>query len=849
MPIRQSDLITGVETSTAPTVSAPTNPEDLVTKDYGDTTYAKLAYWGDVTASNAALKAVAPADRGDGQVRLNQGADALYQFDSGSAAADDGDLVLQPNTGSGRWLKLTSGGVGGSGSASGLSDLIQKVNAEIYGVQTPRLDNSASLSGADNPAQFQFSAKLLEAYTGSGTTIRLAFNPKFVNDSDKNLDSTTGWTAVNAGVTLTTSGTAKIGSNSLSFDKDSSATEAGIRYDQGSQIFSASNNYKVYFFVNLPSITNLSDIYLKMYGASTSDYRKWTVSVDDLGASLAVGWNLVEFDLSNTTGTTTGGAGWTYTELSRYQELGVDTSSAGQTYTAILIDSLMFGFGAESRINIAGRQYTIYDNSNRDLIKFTTGSNLQGSCTLAAAISNTYAGGDGSSNGLIVRSTFEKSGDTLVMKNGLSGTIPDTQEMLISKYLRESLNGTLNAFIDCDTQQKHLVTAVGGSTIDVQDPGDLSADWLNTDSLHVFRPIYREGEFDGFEYIGDKTLTANSTHSSGTTTLTITVTSVQVGDWVVKKHFTAKSSMVATATAESFTTMNEKASPNGVIMMGDSIPYPYASSIVGHYELGGVNQTLALRNLKGSMASMTKNGSVLFEGEFMRGKYAAHNFASTSDSLEIDSTSAEALEPGVGGTMIQASIWFKAPAFTGTNRWIFQKLTGSFEGYGLYLHSASNNVYFYSANAGAVISDNRSGAFIPNEWNHVFIVGVNSTSSKLYVNGALVSSLTSGSAFPAVDTNLSVQFGIDRVASTSLGATAQVAQVIFWKNGTELTQSQISQIANNRIFRQVGEFPSSLRYQWELTSQAGQQLALAVTGSRHTDTVIPSIQSMGILKV
>lgn len=844
-PIRQSDFVSGIETSTAPTVSAPTNPEDLVTKDYGDTTYAKLAYWGDVTASNAALKAVAPADRGDGQVRLNQGADALYQFDSGSAAADDGDLVLQPNTGTGRWLKLTSGGGGGSGSASGLSDLIQKVNAEIYGVQTPKLDNSASLSGVENPAQFQFSAKLLEAYPGSGTTIRLAFNPKFVSDSDKNLDSTTGWTAVNAGVTLTTSGTAKIGSNSLSFDKDSSATEAGIQFDQGSQIFSVATNYKVYFFINLPSITNLSDVYLKMYSSTTSDYRKFTVSTDDQGNALAVGWNLVEFDIS--TGGTPSGAGWTYTELSRYQEVGVDTSSAGQTYTAILIDSLMFGFGDEARINIAGRQYTIYDNSNRDLIKFTTGSNLQGSCTLAAAISNTYAGGDGSSKGLIVRSTFEKSGDTLVMKNGLSGTVPDTQEMLISKYLRESLNGTLNAFIDCDTQQKHLVTAVGGSTIDVQDPGDLSADWLNTDSLHVFRPIYREGEFDGFEYIGDKTLTANSTHSSGTTTLTITVASVQVGDWVVKKHFTAKSSMVATATAESFTTMNEKASPNGVIMMGDSIPYPYADYIVGHYELGAVNETLALRNLKGQMASLVKTGAVQFDGEFMRGKYAAHDFAN-SRILENDSASAEYVEVGSGGTQLQISLWFFASAFSGTTRHMLNKLApGSAAGWAIYLASGTNDVVWYHDNgSGTTLA--QTGAFIPNAWNHVMCVGKNANFQKLYVNGAQVASSSGALTAPGADNNVSVIYGTDRAAT--LAATGvRLAQVIFWKNGTELTQSQITQIANNRIFKQVGEFPSSLRYQWELTSQAGQQLALAVTGSRHTDTVIPSISAMGILKV
>lgn len=76
---------------------------------------AERDFWFNGQADNAAIKAISVADRNNNQCCLNEAKAAFYCFDADSVLVDDGDLVLQPDTGSGRWLKITGGsGVGGS---------------------------------------------------------------------------------------------------------------------------------------------------------------------------------------------------------------------------------------------------------------------------------------------------------------------------------------------------------------------------------------------------------------------------------------------------------------------------------------------------------------------------------------------------------------------------------------------------------------------------------------------------------------------------------------------------------------------------------------------------------------
>lgn len=114
---RLYEFDTGIETSTRPDPSTPTNDNDQIYKGYADGQYARLEEWGIDVANNAALKAVSTADRSNGQVRLVQSTEVLYYFNSSSSAADDGDTVLAPDSGSGRWIKIT--GSGSAGSAGG----------------------------------------------------------------------------------------------------------------------------------------------------------------------------------------------------------------------------------------------------------------------------------------------------------------------------------------------------------------------------------------------------------------------------------------------------------------------------------------------------------------------------------------------------------------------------------------------------------------------------------------------------------------------------------------------------------------------------------------------------------
>lgn len=130
MATREYQFITGIETSTSPDPATPSADADIMTKGYADDNYAQFTSWGTKKTSNANIKAIAVADRADGQIVFNTASNVFYRFDSGSSATDDGDLVLQPDTGTGRWLKITSGGNGsGDSLVYSLDSLVAGITA------------------------------------------------------------------------------------------------------------------------------------------------------------------------------------------------------------------------------------------------------------------------------------------------------------------------------------------------------------------------------------------------------------------------------------------------------------------------------------------------------------------------------------------------------------------------------------------------------------------------------------------------------------------------------------------------------------------------------------------------
>lgn len=128
MTLRAYDFTTGVETSTSPVPTDPSANTDVMTKGYADTTYAKRASWYDAQSTNAGIKAIAVADRANGQIVYQSTTDMFYTFDSGSSAADDGSTILAPDTGTGRWLQT-----GGAGGAAG-NTLVQEYDEQASGI-------------------------------------------------------------------------------------------------------------------------------------------------------------------------------------------------------------------------------------------------------------------------------------------------------------------------------------------------------------------------------------------------------------------------------------------------------------------------------------------------------------------------------------------------------------------------------------------------------------------------------------------------------------------------------------------------------------------------------------------
>lgn len=56
-----------------------------------------------------ALRAIPELERSDQDTRLVESEKSIYRFDAQGTAADDGDLVIAPTVGTGRWFKVTGG--------------------------------------------------------------------------------------------------------------------------------------------------------------------------------------------------------------------------------------------------------------------------------------------------------------------------------------------------------------------------------------------------------------------------------------------------------------------------------------------------------------------------------------------------------------------------------------------------------------------------------------------------------------------------------------------------------------------------------------------------------------------
>lgn len=832
--IRVVDIVVGYETSTQPTAITPSDDADIITKGYADDTYTPYASVGANVDDITALKAVASADRYDEQLRFVNGLDLFYQFDAASTATPDDDLVVQPTSGTGRWLKVAIGG-GGAGGGSGIEQLQQKLENEKSGIFTEALDNSVGQSFKFQPFIETVVGRLLKDTTSGATSLEIAWSPVFVNDSDKDTNSTTGWTATGAGASLTTNGTTKqIGSASLQFDKNNTATEAAIRYDRGSQNLSLGSNSIALFYINLPSITNLSNVLIRVYADTTSNFRTWTKTTTASGGALSTGWNLIRVDLSDTTGSTTGGTGWTSGQQSRYVEIGVTTSSAGQTYAAILVDSLMFSLREVNKLGMNGSEVTVFDNSaKQELILDISNTLYDAGLSLKSgqSTSTTFTGGSVSAVATYVkRCVLVTNYSSATYDSALtSGSISTEQETRLSRILRESMSGSIQSFVDISTPQFYRVTAVGGSTIDVSDTANTSANLLNTNVLHHFKPYYANG-VEHFVYQADKTMTANSSHSSGTTTITIPVSGIAVGDLIVKKHISTSASLVSVTSNESFSAMSEDASPNGIKILDNYLGYPQKEKVIAHWKLGAVTNADAVADQRNNIGALTIVATPNLQDSFLYGRYSASTVNGTN---RLERSSGNGVLGGQLGRL-QFSFWVYVSGNASGDQTMLSAYSGS-SGFTFYMQNGSRNMVFTSNVTGTSL-----GHTFPIGWSHVLFHLNNGVETYAYLNG--VKGTTLSNAFSAVD-NFAVA-GVYNVSSNSWNGH-KIADLVVWDRGNQISQQEVMQIYNNGNYRPFET--GGIRYSYTANGQSGQKLSMKTSITRSTTAISPALLKMGSL--
>lgn len=843
--IREFNIIVGPETSTPPTGTSPSNDADVITKEYADDTYAEIVSWGDKVASNAALKAVVLADRSDNQVRWNDGAASFYFFDSSSTATDNGDTILIPDDApvSGRWSKISGGSSGSSGTASGLEVLAQKTENEKFDIITEELDNSVSISGRFALQDGQFTGTFLRTVSNVATTAEVVWNAKSFLDSDHNYDSATGWAVTGAGATLTATNTAGefyVGAFALKFDKDNSATEAGIRYTRGAQDLLIAGNTRVFAKVKLPSVTGLSNLILRVYADTTSNFTTFTATLQSDGSSFAVGENLVFWDVS--TGGSAGGSGWVYSQAVKYVEFAVTASSAGQTYTGIILDSLYASYRYPEDLGVIGSEWTVYDNSNKANIRFDDASTVRdGKVTLVAATGDTFVGGiSGASRGQVRRTTLlQGSGNNLPFDtdSALSGEITLEQDFRIATFARETVTGTFGAFVDMPAAQFYKVTAVGGSTIDVEDVNDQHLNLLSGDNIDIFRPYKLPGKTT-YVFIVSRALSANSSASGGTTTLTLTTASIAVGDIACKRHLSELALSVVGATAdENFSAMSLSSDPNGKQLIEDGLMYPRASALSGHYLLGGATTSDATINRRGFLPTLTVTGATNLQGDGFFGRFSATGFTSTAylSVAAADSTELNA-NPG---RKVNFALWvYRVAGAAGVL--ISKSSGGAGSGYEVYVNT-SNELVITNASAAQVIF-----TFSGTGWHHI-AGSIVESSQKFWVDGVL--SPTVGTIGINSD-GTSNPFRIGYGPILSATSTTLRLMDIALQGGTgyaDWTQSEVDLMYNGGLFKPLGTAPRQ-RYIYMATSQSGQKISLRGKFSRSTTAVRPSVWKAGTIK-
>lgn len=117
------EFISGVESIPVPTAGGdPTTTADLISQLYADKSYARGI------ADVATLKAIGSSGRTNNLPIFVNSLNSWFYFDSGSSATGNDITIIQPTSGSGRWIRIGDGilafAIGNNQSAQSVTSLI-----------------------------------------------------------------------------------------------------------------------------------------------------------------------------------------------------------------------------------------------------------------------------------------------------------------------------------------------------------------------------------------------------------------------------------------------------------------------------------------------------------------------------------------------------------------------------------------------------------------------------------------------------------------------------------------------------------------------------------------------------
>jgi hypothetical protein len=862
MATRRFDFAAGFESSEAPSGTAPVSGTDLINLSYANTTYALRADFGYDVASYAALKALGTSGddaRQDGQVRLISGTGELWYFDADSSATDDGATILQPNSGTGRWLIASAAGASSSGTGGpSLEVMIDKLTTEQNTKnRTLQFSDSVGVAPYGDDQYSSITGSLLETYSVSGQTqVPVVWGARALRDADLNIDATTSWTAVQDGTTLTATSTAgefKVGTAALKFNKASSAVKAGLRFDRGSANFNISGNQRLFLWVKLPSLVNLSNVYVRMYDSGTTNFAEWTATTNLTGSALVADWNLMFFDLTRTPDAT-GGSGWTVSTLSRYFEMGVTASSSAQTYTGIIFDAVYFSYTNVNRLGLLGKEHSIFNSSNKQSVVFDIASaSGDGLLDLASPMSFAWNGGLTSSNAFIQRSVLKQNDITLDFNTAFSsGTIALDQDYRASRTLREQINGTIEGFVDFEQAENFEVLGVSASSISGRDYGLTSGNCLSGDVFDVFQ-VYYDREQADYIWKESITLTGNSTGVSGSNLIVLPVGSsgtIVAGDYLSKRSVSSEFSLVNVNQNETFTSFNLMEDPDGRQAFEESAPVPFPSELDYHFKLGGLTDNYATRNRGLKTTSIDKLsvvGAATLDNVVRPGMFAYSTSNGTAIYLEKTGTATD-LDLNSSNS-IEALCWvkFTSPPISANLFGAFNGWDTNFNGWVVTTNTSGElRILIRASGANADVNDFTSIPVTLNKWALLYFYGYETGNvSRMWYNGVGQSDTLTGV----------VTFTpIFRVVGggASVNNTIQMSELLIYTQrdtaGRLFSDSLLTEINNGGPKAWDSGFVN--RNVHRQTGQSGQRLSMKVASTKRiTGAKGPKIKRFGAIKI